>query len=351
MPLAILLAVVLAIPASRLIYGLFNKDSNEESGGGSQAATEVEVPDLDSLTEDEARSTLRGLGLSMEVEMELASDTYEAGTVMSQTPSEGSKVKPGYTIRVNLSKGSVDGKVPPVEGKSLAGARQIIQSYGYVVGSVTEQISDDVPVGAVISQNPARGTSLPAGGTVDLVVSSGPETIVAGKLNVVGMTLAQAETEMRAIGVGLGEVTRQTDENVPKDHIISQNPGPDTELNQGDLIDVVVSDYEPPSQTGDTVPGESEEQTGSEESENEMYSITIPIDFSTAENEDFLLTINVADGVYDARTPISQLPCKKSDQYMSVSVSGAGTDGKVYVFFDNTLAYEYRVNFEEATYY
>ncbi len=65
--------------------------------------------------------------------------------------------------------------VPNVVGQSQATATMTIMTSGLMVGPVTQQQSDK-PVGEVLSQTPAAGSSVPKGSTVSLVVSSGLPT-------------------------------------------------------------------------------------------------------------------------------------------------------------------------------
>lgn len=66
------------------------------------------------------------------------------------------------------------GNVPNVVGQAQAAAEAAITAAGLTVGTVTQQCSDSVAKGNVISQNPAGGTTAAAGTSVSLVVSSGP---------------------------------------------------------------------------------------------------------------------------------------------------------------------------------
>jgi hypothetical protein len=62
---------------------------------------------------------------------------------------------------------------PDVVGLTQSAAQSAITSAGLTLGSVTTESSPSVPTGSVISQNPAGGTSVLSGTSVDLVVSSG----------------------------------------------------------------------------------------------------------------------------------------------------------------------------------
>ena len=64
-------------------------------------------------------------------------------------------------------------EVPDVVGETLADATAILNANCFVVGAVTEECSDDIPKGCVISQDPAAGAVAIGLSPVDLVISSG----------------------------------------------------------------------------------------------------------------------------------------------------------------------------------
>jgi beta-lactam-binding protein with PASTA domain len=76
--------------------------------------------------------------------------------------------------------------VPNVEGLTQAAATAAITGGKLMVGTVTQQISNTVVAGNVISQDPANGSSLAQGSPVNLVISSGPQ--IATVPNVQGLT-------------------------------------------------------------------------------------------------------------------------------------------------------------------
>ncbi len=65
--------------------------------------------------------------------------------------------------------------VPNVTGSPQGTAEAEILAAGLFVGAVTQQYSNTVPEGQVISQNPAGGSSVLAGSSVSLRISIGPE--------------------------------------------------------------------------------------------------------------------------------------------------------------------------------
>ena len=68
-------------------------------------------------------------------------------------------------------------KVPGVAGLTQTAALALITDAGLTAGMVTEEHSETVPVGLVISQTPAFGGSAAPGTAVDLVISLGSATV------------------------------------------------------------------------------------------------------------------------------------------------------------------------------
>jgi hypothetical protein len=67
--------------------------------------------------------------------------------------------------------------VPDVTGETLADATTAIEDAGLIVGDVTEEFSETIPLGEVISQDPAAAVRAEYGAAVALVISLGPEPL------------------------------------------------------------------------------------------------------------------------------------------------------------------------------
>ena len=332
----ILAALMLAIPASAFVRSMMSgSDPNEIRPGDI-----VQAPEIVGHTLDEAEEILKEFGLDVKVGMELPSNDVAEGVILSQTPDAGASIKSGQSIEVNVSKGKVDGSVPDVVGKSLANARTMLETYKFKVGVVSEEVSETVPKGTVISQSPVAGTTYPDGSEITLVVSLGSEKDVArSKFNVEGKSLDEAKKQIEELDLKLGEISYVEDINRKEDTVITQSPAPGMAIAEGDTIDLVVS-KEP----------EAPEPVIEPEPETPPAPVTnavaVWIDYSPAVNEDFTMTVTVSDSVNSPRTPLSQAARHKSDNGESFSAEGSGPDGKVLVFFDNALVYEYDVNFD-----
>ena len=82
--------------------------------------------------------------------------------------------------------------VPSMEGLTQDTATTAITGAKLKVGTITQQASNTVATGNVISQDPASGSSLAEGSPVNLVISSGPQMVAMP--NVEGLTQAAATT-------------------------------------------------------------------------------------------------------------------------------------------------------------
>ncbi len=124
-----------------------------------------------------AESILSGQGFSVRKEYEY-SDTTTEGKVIRTSPSAGTSVAKGETIILYISKGKEDTtvEVPDLRGCTKSEAKKKLEDRGLVLGSVTEQYSDSVAKGKVISQGYSVGSKAEKGTSVSIVISLGAET-------------------------------------------------------------------------------------------------------------------------------------------------------------------------------
>ena len=135
----------------------------------------VTVPDLTNYVQADAEQQLKALGVSVLV-TQAVDTTVASGAVIRTDPAAGTQVAAGSTVILYISRPQVSTttKVPSLTGMSTADARTLLVQNHLGLGSQTEQYSDQ-PVGTVISQNPAAGSTTKLNGRVNIVVSAGPE--------------------------------------------------------------------------------------------------------------------------------------------------------------------------------
>ena len=140
----------------------------------SSGPTAAVVPNVVGQLRAAAESAITAAGLAVGPVTQSTHDTVPAGAVISQSPDAGSNAPPGSSVSLVVSTGpAVPATVPNVVAQPRADAEQAITAAGFVVGAVTEVNDATVPLGDVISQTPAGGSSALTGSAVDLVVSLG----------------------------------------------------------------------------------------------------------------------------------------------------------------------------------
>jgi beta-lactam-binding protein with PASTA domain/tRNA A-37 threonylcarbamoyl transferase component Bud32 len=128
--------------------------------------------------------------------------------------------------------------VPTVEGVSQAEAVDAVRAAG-LAPRVTQGFDEKVPVGVVVSTDPAAGASVGRGSAVALVVSRGPERFEVPP--VVGMTRAEATARIKDAHLEVGKVAKAFDEKVPEGQVVSAKPGPGAALKKGASVALTVS--------------------------------------------------------------------------------------------------------------
>jgi beta-lactam-binding protein with PASTA domain len=129
--------------------------------------------------------------------------------------------------------------VPDVAGQTQAVASATITDAGLAGGAITQECSDTVVAGLVISQRPVAGASSASGGAVALAVSTGPCSVVAP--NTVGLTQAAARASVTGVGLTVGTITQAYSATVPSGSVISQNPAAGISVSLGSAVALLVS--------------------------------------------------------------------------------------------------------------
>jgi beta-lactam-binding protein with PASTA domain len=159
---------------------------------------EVRLPDLVGLPQEQAALLVRREGLEPVSFGEYVADAAP-GAVTSQTPVAGAVVKQGRTVHLGVNTASVEARVPDMLGMREEDARARAQELNLPLGTVVYR-SGEQAVGTVVEQNPAGGSRLTAGQTVELIVSRGRERAVVTLPDLVGADVDEAMTRLAGLG-------------------------------------------------------------------------------------------------------------------------------------------------------
>jgi beta-lactam-binding protein with PASTA domain/predicted Ser/Thr protein kinase len=209
---------------------------NVSSGPG-----EAPVPLVGGLPADEAADRLREAGFKSEQRREF-SDDVRRGRVIETTPPEGSTARKGSTVTLAVSRGKERAAVPDVVGRPRDEAERLLQDAGFKT-AVSEEESEDEDPGTVLRQEPAAGTQVAQGGTVDLVVAKAPEEVpVPGVIDSTEEDATQA-LEDAGFKVRTDDAPVQTPDE--DGIVVDQDPSPDTPRPKGSTVTITVGRFEP----------------------------------------------------------------------------------------------------------
>lgn len=205
------------------------------------ATTEtVTVPDVVKLEETDAKQELENAGFVVQIKYK-NSDSVEKGLVIETDPKANSSQAKGSTVTMVVSEGVEQVTVPDVTGKTQNSATQTLQNAGFKVGSVTEEYSDTVESGLVVSTDPGVNASLAKGGTVNLVISKGA-AIVMPNFGTMQVTFADARRQLQSLGVSVSIIERVENPNYisqPGDLVVNQYPAAGAKIS--DTVTLYVS--------------------------------------------------------------------------------------------------------------
>ena len=202
----------------------------------------VRVPRVTNINLNEARQRLQK-DLDLKVQPVVVTSDLRVGTVIEQQPAEGTLVKRGSVVRLQVSAGQEGPEiidVPNVVGMPFDRAKSRLARFTVQRAERPRgERSNDAPEGQVIEQAPRAATRAAAGSLVALTVSGAPRaTIEIFEMpNVVGRVYADVSRSLAEFNVSRTDV----DNAAPRDQIIAQTPAAGATLMPGDAVGLQVS--------------------------------------------------------------------------------------------------------------
>lgn len=129
-------------------------------------------------------------------------------------------------------------EMPTVINLTQEKAVKELEKRGLKANILRTEESDEYDKGKVMKQDPEANTKVDKGTIVNLVISAGREVAVP---DLSGLTVTEAEEALKDVGLSIGRTSTEYDDIVAKDLILKQDPKPDTNIQAGSKVDVVVS--------------------------------------------------------------------------------------------------------------
>ena len=202
---------------------------------------EVEVPELNGKTKDQAEEILRNRGLKLKVSSSRFSPDVAEGMVLAQDPSSGSRLKVDRTVKVLLSLGPQQFAVPNLVGTSLRAAQLTLARRRLMLGNTLyTHIAEGEP-STVIYQSPKPGTQEGADPSVNIVISLGAPAEYYIMPDLIGRPAEIVAGRARSEGFRIGKINYVKYPGVEPGVVIQQKPQAGYRLGKSDLILLDVS--------------------------------------------------------------------------------------------------------------
>ena len=138
--------------------------------GGQRSAT---VPDVVGTSLQQARVAIENAGFQFGPTTERTSD-QPRGAVTGSEPAAGEVIPLPAVVSIAISQGPATLQVPDLTGRTVADARSTLEQLGLHLGAVSRDTSSLQPENTILTQFPAAGHPIGAGGQVSLRVSRFP---------------------------------------------------------------------------------------------------------------------------------------------------------------------------------
>lgn len=204
---------------------------------------EVQIPNLQGLTKEEAEQKAKESKLKIEVSEEKYHLEVPEGQIIEQDPKyqDNYKIKEGRTIKVVISKGQEIVEMPKVVGKTRDEATKMLKEVGLEV-KVEEEFSDDVEKNYITKQEVAEGEKIAAGTTVTIYSSMGIEQVQVPDLS--GKTESEAKSAISSAKLKWKSTDKTSDSSKPNGVVVNQSISSESMVDKNTEITITVNEFD-----------------------------------------------------------------------------------------------------------
>jgi eukaryotic-like serine/threonine-protein kinase len=199
------------------------------------------VPKLVGMQLERAQQIMTTLGMDVKVEDKIFNAQFPAGTIVSQEPEAGTRVKEGQHIHTLVSLGPPQITIPNLVGASLRAARITAIQRGLAVGDVAAINAPEAEPDQVLAQDPPPNTTQVRSPTVNLLVALGPAPAAYVCPNFIGRALPDARQVIEKAGMKVGQITPIPTDAAARGTILNQTPPPGSKINAEATLDFEVA--------------------------------------------------------------------------------------------------------------
>ena len=246
--LGISVAVIIVIITIFIIFKMVSVLSGSgNQGNNNQTTTQstqendgrVEVPLVTGYNYEDAQKMLNDVNLG--VKLTYDNSSYDAGMVIEQNVTAGSRVKEHTTIVLTVSSGPESFSMIDVDDMTEDGATEALYALGLKV-KVEYVESSEVEQFRVISSTPKHLAKVKQGDEVTLYISMGDGKVYTEVPNLLDKTEDEAKQAITSNGFVVGTIKREGSATVAVGHVIAQSgPAAGEKAAEGSTINFVVS--------------------------------------------------------------------------------------------------------------
>jgi len=196
----------------------------------------VPVPDLEGQTLAEVEGNLGDLGLVIGAVDSVKHPTFADGSVFGQSPLPGQWARAGAEVRLTLSSGRQEIRVPDLEGDPVEQAQTLLRAAGFTIE--VDSVESSVPRGNVVTMDPSAGEAVEIPATIRLEVSLGPPMVAVPRL--IGLSEEDATEQLEELGLLVSDVEVRFRFGLDQGKVIEQEPAPGREIEEGSSVRLVV---------------------------------------------------------------------------------------------------------------
>ncbi len=165
----------------------------------SQGEEPITMPNVVGMEMEQAKKELEALGIQIEYSYQYSVEN-DVNKILNQSVEFGDEIIPGQkvTLIVSLGKEAEKAIVPDLKYYTKEEAKVQLERLGFVLGEITEQNSDIIAKGQIISQSIDAKQKAEKGTKIDVVISSGVEEekyVYRGNITIASCPFSTEEKE------------------------------------------------------------------------------------------------------------------------------------------------------------
>ena len=146
-----------------------------------------------------------------------------------------------YKYYNDKTAGHVMVSVPPVENIPAENAKEILSLFNLNLIITDEIYSSETPEGFITEQTPEPGKNIPAGSSIEVTISRGPEITYILTPNLVGLSQEDASGILEDLGLVMGNTSEEYSSAFKENLIMDQKPEFNERIKPGGSVNLTVS--------------------------------------------------------------------------------------------------------------